>query len=424
MTMKKFIFTSIAVALFATGTTLVAQDNQKEYLGLPGDNLNLYAVMRLFQESKTLEDFERNLNDPNSTINNLDLNGDNLVDYIKVIDNVDRDVHNIVLQVAVSPVQNQDVAVFTVQRFQNGQVFIQLTGDEELYGKNYIVEPITDNANTRETPNPGYTGNNQPANVNYVRTTPFEIAAWPLIRFIFLPSYIAWHSTWYWGYYPTYWHPWRPFSWNYYYGFQNNWNRYYLRHYHQTDIRRYDRWNDFYYHDRRAFSPDVDHKIRVGDYRTTYSHPEQRSEGEARFAEKHPDQYRRSSNIPSGNNRNMNQRPGSTVINRPQNNQQPGNNRVSTQKPNPSGNVKSSANRPTDNNTVTSRRPNNTVTDKAMMNRPSQPNTSANKMQNQSKPTVVNSSGQRDNKKIKSETTIKKDNQSKEPEQKETDHRH
>src|ERR1035437_10582049 len=66
--MKKFIIISILMALFASGNSLMAQDNQGESLGLPGDNLNLYAVMKLFQESKTLEDFERSLNDQNSTI--------------------------------------------------------------------------------------------------------------------------------------------------------------------------------------------------------------------------------------------------------------------------------------------------------------------------------------------------------------------
>ena len=96
--MKKFIITSIIVALFATCTGLNAQDNQSDNLGLPGDNLNLFAVMKLFQESKTLEDFERSLNDPNSNINNLDLNGDNLIDYIKVIDDVDGDIHNIIFR--------------------------------------------------------------------------------------------------------------------------------------------------------------------------------------------------------------------------------------------------------------------------------------------------------------------------------------
>src|SRR5512136_479674 len=134
--MKKLMLTSILAALVALGTTGIAQDYPDEYLGLPGDNLNLYAVMKLFQESETLEGFERSLNDQNSRINNLDLNGDNLIDYISVIDYPDGDNHNIVLQVALNRNEKQDVAVFTVQRFHNGSVQIQLVGDEALYGKN------------------------------------------------------------------------------------------------------------------------------------------------------------------------------------------------------------------------------------------------------------------------------------------------
>jgi hypothetical protein len=302
--MKKFIITSLLVASIAAGSTLKAQDNQKDYLGLPGDNLNLYAVMKLFQNSKTLEDFERNLNDPNSNINNLDLNGDNLVDYIKVIDNVDGDVHNIVLQDAVTPKENQDVAVFTVQRFPNGQVQIQLTGDEALYGKDYIIEPIYDDVNQAGTPNPGYAGNAGTVNgvtVTYVRTTPAQIATWPVVRFIFLPTYTVWHSSWYWGYYPSYWHPWRTYSWNYYYGFQSNWDRVYYSHYRRWDTHRYSRWNTDYYNTRRSYSQDVRHQIQVGNYKTTYSHPEDRRHGEEMFAKVHPDQYRRTTAASSVN---------------------------------------------------------------------------------------------------------------------------
>jgi hypothetical protein len=76
--MKKLIITSI-LALLLTGVSMLkAQDYPEEYLGLPGDNLNLYAVMDLFQKSETLEGFERDLNAENTRINNLDLNGDNL----------------------------------------------------------------------------------------------------------------------------------------------------------------------------------------------------------------------------------------------------------------------------------------------------------------------------------------------------------
>ncbi len=57
--MKKFLTTAILLAMFGTCTTMMAQTNQEEYLGLPGDNLNLYAVMKLFQESQTLESFEK-----------------------------------------------------------------------------------------------------------------------------------------------------------------------------------------------------------------------------------------------------------------------------------------------------------------------------------------------------------------------------
>jgi len=298
------MFTSVLLVLFATGTTLLAQDWQKESLGLPGDNLNLFAVMKLFQASETLEGFERNLNDENSRINNLDLNGDNIVDYIKVIDYVDGDVHTIVLQVAVNENENQDVAVFTVQRDNNGQVQIQLTGDEALYGRNYIIEPIYDDVNIGQTPNPGYSGNSRRVNnrnINVNRTTMVEIAAWPIVRFIYMPSYSGWRSSWYYGYYPSYWHPWQPFYWDYYYGYHYNWYNDYYAHYRHSDYHRYTRWNDFYYSGRRSYSPNVNVRIQAGNYKTTYSHPDQRREGEALFTKLYPEQSTRRSDNSSGN---------------------------------------------------------------------------------------------------------------------------
>ena len=86
--MKKSIITSFLALLITAWSAMGAPDRQDEYLGLPGDNLNLYAVMKLFQESETLEAFERDLNNEDSRINNLDLNGDNMVDYITVSDYV------------------------------------------------------------------------------------------------------------------------------------------------------------------------------------------------------------------------------------------------------------------------------------------------------------------------------------------------
>lgn len=469
--MKKFVITSILVALFATaGSTIMAQDKQEDYLGLPGDNLNLYAVMKLFQQSKTLEDFERSLNDPNSTINNLDLNGDNLVDYIKVIDNVDGDVHNIVLQVAVSPKENQDVAVFTVQRFQNGQVQIQLTGDEDLYGKDYIIEPIIDEANSGGTPNPGYTGNTRTVNgqtVTYVTTSPVQIATWPLVRFIFLPTYTVWHSNWYWGYYPSYWHPWHTYSWNYYYGYQYNWYNDYYGHYRRWNYHRYSRWNDDYYIGHRTYSPDVRHQIQAGYYKTTYSHPEQRRDGEVLFAKSHPDEYRRitsassantssrrttstvtSGNHPSVNGSGSNRRStNSTMTNRPVSNpSNSNNNSVTTRRTtstvtsrtvsNPSNgnnsvnNRKSTTpavNRPVNNsspdkNKVTTRQTTSTVTSRPAGNASSGQKAGTNRSPKQPGNNKINSSSARRNVN-KSESTVKRDTKTKDSDNKDSNHR-
>ena len=288
--MKKLIITSIIGILIAAGTTIKAQNQPDGYLGLPGDNLNLYAVMNLFQESETLEDFERKLNDPDTRVNNLDLNGDNLVDYIMVNDYVDGDDHNIVLQVALNSNERQDIGVFTVERFRNGSVQIQLIGDEALYGRNYIIEPIYD-----DTPNPGYNGRSR-GNTKYVTTTTYEIAAWPMIQFIYHPRYVRWHSTWHWGYYPTYWSPWRPFYYHHYYGYHHNFFPVYYSHYRHWHQPRYNRYNDYYYHRVRSHSPYVSSRIRDGHYRSTYSRPESRRDGEALYARNHANRGSRASN--------------------------------------------------------------------------------------------------------------------------------
>jgi hypothetical protein len=303
--MKKLILTSILMLLAAAGITIMGQERNDDKLGLPGDNLNLYAVMKLFQESKTLEEFEKNLNNENSRINNLDLNGDNQVDYIRVIDNVDGDVHHIVLQDAINAKETQDVAVFTVQRFSNGSVQIQLVGDEDLYGKNYIVEPIFDDSLNGQTPNPGYRGDATTVNGQVVYVTPtttYEIASWPLIRYIFLPGYLGWHSSWYWDYYPSYWHPWRPFFWDYYYGFQFNYYNYYYGHYRIWHNYRDPYWNDYYYNRRRTYSTLVRERIRDGNYRETYSHPEQRRDGEALYNRTQGSQVSRRTDNPTNTN--------------------------------------------------------------------------------------------------------------------------
>ena len=290
--MKTLVAISVLIALLASGVSVMAQTQNEDYLGLPGDNLNLFAVMKLFQESKTLEEFERTLNDENSRINNLDLNNDNYIDYISVFDNVYGDVHNIVLQVAINEREKQDVAVFTVERDKKGNVILQLTGDRLLYGENYIIEPNYDDTVINETPNPGYTGNARTVNgrnVNVVRTTVVEVATWPLVTYIYSPGYVVWRSSWYWGYYPQYWRPWRPHYWHYYYGYHYNYYDYYYSYYRPWHHHRHTYWNDYYYRPHHVNSTTVNVYLRDGRYKTTYSRPEERVKGQALYTSTHRD---------------------------------------------------------------------------------------------------------------------------------------
>jgi hypothetical protein len=261
--------------------------------------------MKLFQESETLESFEKNLNDENSRINNLDLNGDNYIDYIMVIDYVDGDVHSIVLRAALNKDETQDVAVFTVQRLRDGAVQVQLVGDEALYGKNYIIEPIY--AENGETPNPGYIGNSgNNGNVAVVRTTTYEVAAWPVVRYIYLPAYVSWHSSWYWGYYPSYWNPWRPFYWHTYYGYHYNWHNHYYGHYRSWNYNRCNNYNNFYYNNIRSYSSRVNYRIKSGHYNKTYSRPDLRKDGEALYAKTNSERNARTRDNASVDGRRVN----------------------------------------------------------------------------------------------------------------------
>ncbi len=281
----------IIIILFAVmlPVGLNAQDKDDK-LDLPGDNLNLYAVLKLFQESETLEKFEQKLNEENSEINNLDLDGDDKTDYIKVLDNVDGDVHTIVLQTDVDANEKQDVAVFTVQKDATGKVQVQLIGDEDLYGKDYIIEPNADE-NISATPNPGYIGNKtlmKGQQVARTKTTTVVIATWPVVRYIYLPAYTVWHSPWYWNYYPSYWRPWRPVYWHQYWGYHSNWNSWYDSYYRRWPTYRYNRWNDFYYNSRRTHSVVVITRRQNGLYRPTYSKPETKQQGIALYNKMNP----------------------------------------------------------------------------------------------------------------------------------------
>lgn len=143
------------------------------------DNLDLRAVASIFGEAKNLEDFERQLNNPETQISNLDLNNDNRVDYLRVIETVEGYTHLVVVQAVLGRDTFQDVATIEVERDSRNQVSVQVVGDVYMYGPNYIYEPV------------------------YVQTPIIYTSFW-------VTSYRPYASLWYWDYYPTYYYAWNP----------------------------------------------------------------------------------------------------------------------------------------------------------------------------------------------------------------------
>jgi hypothetical protein len=290
--MNKLIWFILASILLTINSPASAQ-SETEKLDLPGDNLNLYALMKLFQESPNLEAFEKKLNEEQSLINNLDLNGDEQIDYIRVSDNVNGLVHTITLDVAVSENEDQNVAVFFIEKKKDGKAFIQLVGDEDLYGKDYIIEP-----NEKQAPvEDNYISTRE---ISSGKSVPVNISSWQIVRYIFAPSYSVWHSPWRWRYYPSYWRPWRPRFWHSYYGYHYHWHNYYNVHYRRWKYFRNPSWYGQYYGANfRSRSVIVKTKTARGDYRTTYSRPATAKEGSALFVKKYPNAQSSSYRLPA-----------------------------------------------------------------------------------------------------------------------------
>lgn len=214
--------------VFTTGS-MMAQEKQQINLadstGLPGDHFSLQGALGMFKESASVEDFEKRLNSKDNAVNNLDLNGDGKVDYVRVVADKKDDSHILVLQVPVSKTEIQDVAVIEIEKKGDQSAYLQILGDETLYGETIVVEP-------KEDGEPGDPGVNKkgPAGYSYgVPYVQFNVWYWPCVRFMYAPVYVVYISPWYWDYWPGWWSPWYPYSWSYFY--MHNWHWHHHYHY-------------------------------------------------------------------------------------------------------------------------------------------------------------------------------------------------
>lgn len=249
---------SLMIMLLLTAFVTRAQTTVESEV--PGDNFSLEGALELFKKSASPEEFEKLLNSPDSRVNNLDLNADGSIDYIRVTDRNEGNIHAFIIQAVLSSTESQDVAVIELEKLADGKAILQITGDADVYGMETIIEPT------------------QEVRVNAGTTTQRTVVnvwTWPSVQYVYGPSYSVWVSPWAWGYHPFWWNPWRPVA---YYVYDPWWRPY--RPYYAVCYSHRIGYLPVIYHPYRRSSVVVyhNHRHQIDGYRSRYSGSGSRSD--------------------------------------------------------------------------------------------------------------------------------------------------
>ena len=182
----KSLMTKFVIALASLTLGLVSVPAQDGVITVTPNSeaaagLDLYAVAELLKNSETLEKFEQSLNDPQTGLNNLDLDQNGQVDFIRVTEKVADNTHLIILQTPITESEFQDVATIAVDRESGEKYHLHIQGDTVLYGANYYVVPANNN-----------------------------FSGWNVVRWIFRPNYRAYVSPYSYTVLPRWWRVRRP----------------------------------------------------------------------------------------------------------------------------------------------------------------------------------------------------------------------
>lgn len=267
--MKTLGLRLMTLVLLMVGAAAVR--GQERDAEVPGDNFSLEGALELFKKSESPEQFEKMLNAQDSRVNNLDLNGDGYIDYVRVIDRNEGNVHTFTLQAVISEREVQDIAVIALEKRADGKAVLQIIGDEDVYGMETIIEPtqqVRVNAGTTTT------------------TSVVNVWAWPSVQYIYSPSYVVWISPWSWTVRPMWWYHWHPVV---YYRYDSYWRPY----------------RSYY---ARCYTPRIVYASRIyRPYRATSVIVHRRHETQiTRYRSAHRDNYERSRGGYSSNNRYSN----------------------------------------------------------------------------------------------------------------------
>ncbi|NRA46295.1 MAG: hypothetical protein HRU09_15185 [Oligoflexales bacterium] len=152
--MKEKYFPYIIAAMFAVSFYSIfkslGEDSQKNASNYnvnvtqavsADKGLNLQAVGELLKKAKNGEEFEKLLNDPKSGVNNLDLNGDGKVDYIKVTEFGEGDVKGFSLSTEPKKGEEQEIATIKIEKAEDqGSAVVETKGNPQIYGHNHYYQ--------------------------------------------------------------------------------------------------------------------------------------------------------------------------------------------------------------------------------------------------------------------------------------------
>lgn len=200
---------SILVLLFVSFTSF---GQEATISNKTGDNFSLEGALDILKKSNSIEEFEKLLNKEDNNVNNLDLNNDGNIDYISVNDIQEGDTHVLVLSTYLNENEKQDIATIGIEKTGTENATLQIEGDTDLYSENTIAEPF-ETIQSAKVENKS--GPNSPEII--LNTVLVNIWFWPSIRFIYGPRYVAYHSSFRWGFYPIWWKPWHPYRYSVFY---------------------------------------------------------------------------------------------------------------------------------------------------------------------------------------------------------------
>jgi hypothetical protein len=180
---QRFVILLMLVFLPINDYSIFAQAQSREITiaSEAAEGLDLVAFGELFKGSENLQAFERAVNNPETGINNLDLDENGEVDFIRITEEVQDDTHLVIAQVPLGKDDVQDVATIEVEKESDSQYNFQIRGNETIYGVDYYIAPAD-----------------------------IYVYRWPIVSLMYRPAYRPYRSTFHFGFYPPWHRPYRP----------------------------------------------------------------------------------------------------------------------------------------------------------------------------------------------------------------------